>query len=353
MDATRYKIVFDGALMPQTPLQTAKENLARLFKSDPTKVDALFSGQPVVLKRDLSDDEAEKYLRALHNAGANARKEADRVASLSLVETDDHPSPAKATAPAADAQRMTCPKCGQEQARATECSSCGIIIDKYLARQAELAASQAAQPSVAAAPAPAAAQSPYAPPQAQVGDVLPEYGELKYLSASGRIGRVRYLGWGMGAMFLMMPVFAVFAGLASVSSSLAMVLLIVAVAAYTVIAVLFGIQRLHDIGWSGWLWLVNLVPLVGSVMGLLMLLMPGNSGANRYGPPPPPNSRGVVVLAWSTILMAIIGILAAIAIPTYQDYVTRAQLSQYSQDSDYGSSEDSESAAPDETPSEQ
>ncbi|MBO3277581.1 DUF805 domain-containing protein [Pseudomonas schmalbachii] len=351
MDATRYKIVFDGALMPQTPLQTAKENLARLFKSDPAKVDALFSGQPVVLKRDLSEDEAEKYLRALHSAGANARKEADRLAGLSLVETEDHPSPARATAPTADAQRMTCPKCGHEQDKASECSSCGIIIDKYLARQAELAASPPAQP--AATPAPAAAQSPYAPPQAQVGDVLPEYGELKYISASGRIGRVRYLGWGMGAMFLMLPVFAVFAGLASVSSSLAMVLLIVAVAAYAVIAVLFGIQRLHDIGLSGWLWLVNLVPVVGSVMGLVMLLMPGNAGANRYGPPPPPNSRGVVVLAWSTALVAVIGILAAFAIPSYQDYVTREQLSHYSQDSDYGSGEDSESAAPDESSSEQ
>ncbi len=91
-DQSRFKIVFDGELMPDASLETAKENLARLFKSDPRKIDALFGGQPVVLKRDLSGDEADKYLRALHGAGANARKEAEGVAGFSLVETpDDHP----------------------------------------------------------------------------------------------------------------------------------------------------------------------------------------------------------------------------------------------------------------------
>jgi ribosomal protein L7/L12 len=168
--------------MPQTPLETAKENLARLFKSDASKIEALFSGQPVVLKRDLSDDEADKYLRALHGAGANARKEAEGVTGFSLVETDDHPSEAtlaaRAAGEATSNERMTCPKCGHEQASAIECSACGIVIEKYLARQAELAANPVAAAPVAAAAAAAASASPYAPPQAQVGEQLPEYGDL-------------------------------------------------------------------------------------------------------------------------------------------------------------------------------
>lgn len=340
MDDPRFKIVFDGAVMPSTPLETVKENLARLFKSDVARIEALFSGQLVVLKRGLSGDEADKYLSALHGAGANARKEADGLSGLSLVETDDHPSDetlaARAAGQATSNESMVCPKCGHEQAKSSECSACGIIIDKYLARQAELAATQ---PAVAAAPAaaaasPAPAQSPYTPPQAQVGETLPEFGELKYFTAQGRIGRVRYLGWSMGLILALIPLFAVIAGLASIAAPLGVVLGIGVCVGMVVASVFFGVQRLHDIGWSGWLWLVNFVPLVGSVFALLMLLLPGSAGANRYGPPPPPNSRGVLLLAWGSVLLPfLIGIGAAVSIPAYQDYVKRSHnAASYSQD---------------------
>ncbi|MFR0689565.1 DUF805 domain-containing protein [Enterobacterales bacterium AE_CKDN230030158-1A_HGKHYDSX7] len=335
MDQSRFKIVFDGALMPQTPLETAKENLARLFKSDTSKIDALFSGQPVVLKRDLSDDEADKYLRALHGAGANARKEADGVAGLSLVETEDHPSEAtlaaRAAGEAASNERMTCPKCGHEQAKSIDCSACGIVIEKYLARQAELAANPQPAPAAPATPPDA---SPYAPPQAQVGEELPEFGELKVFTTEGRIGRVRYLGWSMAMLLIAIPLFLVIGGLYAVSSALGMLVGAVLVVGYLVISVMIGAQRLHDIGWSAWLLLLNLVPVVGSVFPLLMMLIPGTVGANRFGPPPPPNSRGVVALAWSMLLVPILGILAAIAIPAYQGYVEHAETAQSQQSAD-------------------
>ncbi|MFV3329303.1 DUF805 domain-containing protein [Pseudomonas sp. NY15437] len=347
MDQSRFKIVFDGALMPQTPLETAKENLARLFKSDASKIDALFSGQPVVLKRDLTGDEADKYLRALHGAGANARKEAEGAAGFSLVETDDHPSEAtlaaRSAGEAAGSERMTCPKCGHEQATAIECSACGIVIEKYLARQAELAANPVAATPVAA---PTASASPYAPPQAQVGEQLPEYGDLKVLTTDGRIGRVRYLGWSMAVSLIAIPVFLVVAGLFAVSNLLGILVGAIALIGFVVVSVMIGAQRLHDIGWSAWLLLLNLVPVVGSVFPLLMLLVPGTAEANRYGPPPPPNSRGVVIFAWTALLVPIIGILAAIAIPAYQGYLERAQSAQYEQYQQDDSSAPAASAEP-------
>ncbi|MDF3932285.1 DUF805 domain-containing protein [Pseudomonas citronellolis] len=356
MDEPRYKIVFDGALMPQTPLETAKENLARLFKSDLERIEALFSGQLVVLKRGLSSGEADKYLQALQGAGANARKESELSASLSLVETEDHPSPETLAAQASqqldDSQRMTCPKCGHEQARSGECSACGIIIDKYLARQAELAATQPAEPATPArATAPASAQraqSPYATPQAPVGEALAEFGELQYFSAQGRIGRVRYLGWSMGMILALVPVFAIIAALTAVSTTLGMLLAIAACVGMIAVSVFFGVQRLHDIGWSGWLWLLNFVPVVGSVMALLMLLVPGSAGANRYGPPPPPNSRGVTGLAWASILVPVVGIVAAVALPAYQGYVTRAQEAAYSQQQNQSTDEAADPQSADE-----
>ena len=315
MTEARYKIVFDGQLMPEMTLETVKDNLARLFKSDPSKIDALFSGSPVALKRDLAETEADKYLAALQQAGAQARKEQEAVA-LSLV--DSASEQASASTPAAPAYGMTCPKCGHQQDKAAECAACGIIIDKYLARQAQQAESAPASATLGA-------QSPYSPPCSEVGESLPEYGALKVFTTDGRIGRVRYLGWSMGMMLLAMLAYAISAGLMLASPILGGILMIPLVIAAVVVTVMIGVQRLHDIGWSGWLWLVNFVPVVGSVFAILMLVVPGTQGANRYGAPPPPNSRGVIALAWSALVVPIIGIIAAISLPAYQDYVDAAQ----------------------------
>lgn len=339
MTDTRYKIVFTGELMPGAALDAVKDNLARLFKSDRSKIDALFTGNPVALKRDLNEGEADKYVGALQKAGAQVFKEKDLAASLTLVETDDHRPPAPPEAVAEDA-RMTCPKCGHEQGKAIECSACGIIIEKYLARQAQLAEADAANPTpaaaVAAAPAGfgAATASPYATPQAQVGEALPEYGELNYFNVEGRIGRARYLGWSMGMVLLAIPVFAVLGGISALSTIFGGLLSLIAVVGLAVFSVFIGAKRLHDLGWSAWLWLVLLIPIVGGVFSLVMLVVPGNEGPNRYGPPPPPNSKGVLILAWSVLVVPVlIGILAALAIPAYQDYTNRAAQSEYSQPS--------------------
>ena len=240
MNQPRYKIVFDGQLMPEASLETVKTNLARLFKSDLARIDSLFSGGPVALKRDLGESEAEQYLSALQKAGANVRKELDQAASLSLVPTEAETAQAEQAA----TPNMTCPKCGHEQTKAAECSACGIIIEKYLARQAQLAETA---PAPAAAPVTAAA-SPYAPPQANVAEQLPQYSELKVFSVSGRIGRVRYLGWTMAMLLCMLPMLLLFAGASAMSSVLGTLIMAVGVIGMIVIGVFIGVQRLHDMG---------------------------------------------------------------------------------------------------------
>lgn len=322
MTEARYKIVFTGELMPEAALDTVKDNLARLFKSDRHRIETLFSGAAVALKRDLPEAEADKYLSALQQAGARVRKEPEASASLGLVETDDHRPAASAAAPSNDS--MSCPKCGHEQAKASECTACGIIIDKYLARQAQQAAS--------AAPASASPDaSPYSTPKAQVAELQPEFGELRVFSVTGRIGRVRYLGWSMAMAFAAMGVGLLAALGTAISPAIGIILVIALAIGAIVVGVQIGVQRLHDIGWSGWLLLLNLVPVVGGVFSLIMLLVPGTTDANRYGPPPPPNSTGVKLLAWSWLAVFVLGILAAIAVPSYQGYLERAQEAQLEQ----------------------
>ena len=349
MSQARFKIVFSGELMPAAQLDEVKANLARLFKSDSAKIDSLFSGTPVALKRDLGEDEAEKYLAALQRAGAKVYKEADLGASLSLVETEDHNPPAAAnqTTAATDSSRMSCPKCGHEQDKAAECTACGIIIDKYLARQAELAASAPTITVTSAASDVTAPATPYAPPTANVAEALPDYADLRPFGVEGRIGRLRYLAWSISLMAAAMAVFGVVAIGFQMSEVLGAILGVLALVAMAVVSVQIGVQRLHDIGWSGWLLLVNLVPVVGSVFSIIMLVVPGSTAANRFGPPPPPNSTAVKVLSALWLLVPVVfGILAAIAIPAYQDYTERAQSALESSYDEADSAEAADAYAP-------
>ena len=175
-------------------------------------------------------------------------------------------------------------------------------------------------------------RNPYATPQVNVtrADEPEEFGEIKVFSASGRLGRVRYIGYSMGltlvvmlAMLVLITVGVVVApdaaGLVAVVGYLAMF-----VAMY-VIVILLSIQRAHDMDSTGWLSLIIFVPLAA----LVFWFVPGTRGENRYGKPPPPNTGGAIVLACLPIpLVFVFGILGAVAIPAYQDYTIRAQVTE-------------------------
>lgn len=264
MSDSRFKIVFDGALRPGVESTTAKLNLAELFKSDVEAIEKLFTGRPVALKRDLSRSDAETYLTALQNAGVEARIEAEQPVAFSLAETH-------------------------------ETDSSGTDFSR-------------------------AAASPYAPPRATVGDDLPEFATLKVFTVHGRIGRLRYLAWTLALTVALLVAtgiistvgFAVATASPTIAIILGSLLGFALFVALVVVSVQIGVQRLHDMGWSGWLYLLNLVPVVNSVFPILLLVLPGNAGANQYGAPPPPNSTAVKILAslWLAFipLMLIIGL---------------------------------------------
>ena len=70
MKADKYKIVFRGEIQAGKSLEEVKRNMAGIFKLDPERIDILFSGKPVVMKKNLDHRQALKFKDAIQKAGA-------------------------------------------------------------------------------------------------------------------------------------------------------------------------------------------------------------------------------------------------------------------------------------------
>lgn len=170
------------------------------------------------------------------------------------------------------------------------------------------------------------ARNPYTTPKAKVTDPDEEYGEIKVFSASGRLGRVRYIGYSIGLPLLigLLGVFLSGAIGAFAGKAVVLPMVVLMYGAIFVLLVMLTIQRAHDFDTTGWLAILVIVPLAN----LIFWFIPGTDGENRFGKKTPPNGIGVILLACIIPLVFVVGILAAIAIPAYSDYVQRAKAAQ-------------------------
>nr|WP_256489347.1 DUF805 domain-containing protein [Pleionea sp. CnH1-48] len=148
-----------------------------------------------------------------------------------------------------------------------------------------------------------------------------------------RIGRIRYLAYSFGVTFLMAMllgiVFAITGGsFDNLSGGITMILGAVFYVGIIVLTFVMMIRRLNDLGQSGWLSLLYLIPLLNLLLTIYLVFFPGDEGANKYGGKPVPNTALTWIVGLIAPLVVIIGILAAVAIPAYSDYVQRAQAHQ-------------------------
>lgn len=98
-----YQVVFRGELTGEHPAETVKQQLADLFGMPTQRIDALFSGKPVVVKKNVDRRTAERFDQTFRKAGAICEI---RGPEGTEAGGDDPggPAPPTASAPAAGAE---------------------------------------------------------------------------------------------------------------------------------------------------------------------------------------------------------------------------------------------------------
>lgn len=190
--------------------------------------------------------------------------------------------------------------------------------------------------------------NPYQTPEGQLTDDDQAYGEIKFFSPSSRINRLRYWAHGMLFAFIFYAVIAVgLVFMQVVSQVLGWVVIAAGYIALIAFSFIVMIQRLHDLNKSGWMSLLALVPLANIYLIVLLIFFKGTPGRNDYGLQTPPNKTWHWIVALTLPIIFFIGMMAAIAIPAYQDFQARAKAAQSSQQDDaYPSEYTDESAYP-------
>lgn len=80
----RYNIIFRGDVVPGHNLADVKSSLKNLFKLEDSKLDQLFSGRPIAIKKNLEKAVAEQFSQKLAQVGA--------LVDLKAIQVEDEPS---------------------------------------------------------------------------------------------------------------------------------------------------------------------------------------------------------------------------------------------------------------------
>ncbi len=145
-----YKVIFLGLSVIGPEEETRLlGGLQKKFNLAPGRAESLLQRVPIVVKKGVSKEEAEKYVRAFEEIGGRVKVEEEVPLNVDMThEYEPKPGPEPKPEPQPPFTRrpepegkpttgglVTCPQCGVEQPETDECTKCGIIISKYIQYQ--------------------------------------------------------------------------------------------------------------------------------------------------------------------------------------------------------------------------
>jgi ribosomal protein L37E len=134
-----YQVLFSGEVSRDSDIERVQARLARELGIDDRKARALFSGRTVVIRSQLSEEEARTLQHRLADLGAICRIKslASPRAMSSQIDKDTmcmeghHDQTLKDIT----AAHVECPRCGHLQLEASHCARCGIDMAAALAQK--------------------------------------------------------------------------------------------------------------------------------------------------------------------------------------------------------------------------
>lgn len=133
-----YQVLFSGDVSPNLNLETVRANLARELGIDERKARQLFSGRTVVIKSQLTQDEALAVQARFARFGAICRVK-DFTPKVEKVQYRDRVDRAERnndrTLKDITAAHVECPRCGHLQLESSHCTRCGVDIAVAIKQQ--------------------------------------------------------------------------------------------------------------------------------------------------------------------------------------------------------------------------
>ena len=178
--------------------------------------------------------------------------------------------------------------------------------------------------------------NPYATPHSAVDDVVSSEGlyQPRIFALNGRLGRVRYLAymslsWLVTAIVIAIVSAVVLASFVkNANSGVWQLAVFVLYLPTSVFAFILAKRRLNDVNRSGWWSVLLVVPFLNLFASLYLMFAGGTAGDNDYGPPTVANTTWLTIIGVVMpvlFMVATIGVLAAVAIPAYSQYVAKAK----------------------------
>jgi hypothetical protein len=128
-----YKVIFLGMTVAG-PEEEARliTGLQKKFNLTPERAERLLQRVPIVIKKGVSKEEMEKYVKAFEQIGGRVRVETEEELAAELPKTS---AESETERKPYMGRMITCPQCGFEQPETDECLKCGIVISKFSYQQ--------------------------------------------------------------------------------------------------------------------------------------------------------------------------------------------------------------------------